>query len=978
MKTRNLFILLFFVPVFLSAQSQTYFQQDVAYKINVDLNTETKMLKGVQNFTYKNNSPDKLDYIWFHLYPNAFKDQSTPYAKQMVKERRWDFAESKPEEKGWMTAEFKSNGKILKQELKEDAIDEVKVYLDRSLNPGESISLEIPFEVKLPKVFSRIGYETTGFAITQWYPKVVVYDKYGWHPDSYLDQGEFYGEFGTFDVTFTLPRNYVMDATGLLEDSPAEQAFMDSLANDLTTYYSLSDSARTSYRKNLTEIRSSKLDLSSRKTVSFHAENVQDFAMFCSKDASVQKMTNSDGVVSYVLIQPSNLDSWKDAAKFAQETLEYYGKYVGKYPHPKASVVDGALDAGGGMEYPMITVISSPNPDGLLLLDMVITHEVGHNWFQGILGSNERANAWMDEGMNSFYEMKTMDAKYGRDKSFIIDPDKIPAIGSFLRPLGEREYFITGLHVIMWKGVDKPNNLPAPEYDTNGNEVIVYHKTAMTMSGLQWYLGEQKYDRLVQTYFEKWKFKHPYPEDFYALASEIAGEDLTWFFDQWMKTTKYNDFVVDDITTSKSGDQYRTIVKIKNKGTMTMPSPVFLTTESGEKLEARWDPRKSDEVAFTHNSPVKKVEVNENQDILELNYKNNSSTFNYAFHPLLSIPTLNRYDANIFPVVNYEGQKDKFQLGAGFWAGEPLTGPEFHFTTLYYAPNSNSIGYRNHFRYRMPRLILNYSDIGWNLFDQEGFSKQEVYFRSKYDNALSYIASGEIGFGHYKNYDMAYMDKNIYQNAEYSTVDVKLFSQYSTREYRYNLMLGISKGLKVLKGQFDFTKVEAELNNRYKFTSKDFIESRIYARQADGSIPVKEGYFLGGSADPRRNTMFLSRSGNFSVLNKMGSGKGLGLYGYAANNDTVLVGKAGLSTRLTLTTELLPVSIFADAGSVGQDFGKAAGSSWYFDAGLSYKIAFMQIHLPLWVSKPSGSENNFAFRFFFEIDVVKAVTDIIE
>jgi len=978
MKTRNLFLLLFFAPVFLGAQNQTYFQQDVAYKINVDLNTETKIIKGVQNFTYKNNSPDKLDYIWFHLYPNAFKDQSTPYAKQMIKERRWEFAESKPEEKGWMNAEFKSNGKLLKQELKEDAIDEVKVYLEKPLNSGESISLEIPFEVKLPKVFSRIGYETTGFAVTQWYPKVVVYDKYGWHPDSYLDQGEFYGEFGTFDVTFSLPRNYVMDATGLLQNSPAEQAFMDSLANDLTGYYSLGDSARTAFRKSLAEKRTEKLDLNSRKTVRYHAENVQDFAMFCSKDASVQKMTNADGVVSYVLIQPSNLDEWKNAAKYAQETLDYYGKYVGKYPHPKASVVDGALDAGGGMEYPMITVISSGNPEGLLLLDMVITHEVGHNWFQGMLGSNERANAWMDEGMNSFYEMKTMDAKYGGDKSFMNEPEKIPAIGSFLRTLGEREFFITGLHVIMWKGADKPNNLPAPEYDTYGNESIVYHKTAMTLSGLQWYLGQQKYDKLIQTYFERWKFKHPYPEDFYVLASEISGEDLTWFFDQWMKTTTYNDFVVADVSTTKSGDQFVTTAKIKNKGTMVMPSPVFLTTESGEKLEARWDPRKSDEVVFTHNSPVKKVEVNENQDILELNYKNNSNVLNYAFHPLFSIPTLNKYDVNIFPVVGYEKMKDKFQIGAGFWSGEPLSGPEFVFSTLYYSPNSNSVGYRNHFRYRIPRFLLTYSDIGWNLYDQEGFSKQEIYFRSKYDNILNYFISGEIGFGHFKNYDMGYMDKSKYQYAEYSTLDFILFSQYIKRDFRTNTTLGISKGLKVLNGQFDFTKIEAEMNNRYKFTSKNVIESRIYAGQVDGSAPVQEGYFLGGSVDPRRNSMFLSRSGNFSVLNKMGTGKGMGLYGYAANNDTVLVGKAGLSTRLTLTTELLPVSLFADAGSIGRDFAKAANSSWYFDAGFSYKIAFMQIHLPIWVSKPSGSENNFAFRFYLEVDVVKALNDIIE
>lgn len=954
---------------------QSYFQQDVEYKIEAELFPEIKMLTAVQHFKYTNNSSMPLEFIWFHLYPNAFKDESTPFAKQMVRQKRWTFSESKPEEKGCIEADFMVNGEKLTTEFKPDAIDEVKVTLPKPLLPGESIEMEIPFKVKLPKVFSRIGYEESGYSITQWYPKVVVFDKYGWHPDSYLDFGEFYGEFGTFDVTFTLPKNFVMDATGLLDPNSEEQKFMDQSAKEYKDYLKMSDDARSEFRKSLKDKRKITSDYTKKKTVRYQAKNVQDFAMFCSEYAMVDKKVSGDGVVSYALIQPSNLDGWKNAATFALDAVKSYSTLVGKYPHPKASVVDGALDAGGGMEYPMITVISSPEVPGLNLLDDVVTHEVGHNWFQGILGSNERANAWLDEGLNSYYEGVTLENKYGFENGFINQPDSVPVFGLLLRPLGMREYFTLASHAPMWAGNDLPNNQPAENYDLAGNATVLYHKTALTMYSLRWYLGEAKFNKMMQSYFEKWKFKHPYPEDFYANANESTGEDLTWFFDQFMKSRKNNDFVISSVESKKTDQGFVTTVKVSNNGDMMMPAPVYLTTADGQELSTRWDPRKSETVEFVHQTELKKVGVNTKMEVMELNHKNNTNQYEYAVHPFIGIPGLTRNDYYYFPVLGYEGSKDKFQIGAGIFTGHPISGPSFIYTSLYYAPNSKSIGFRNHYRYRMPNLLFNYSDFGWNVLDQEGFSKQEFYFLTKFDQMVKYNATAEIGLGHYKNYDQAYMTKSIYQLAEYSTVDLTLNSDYNVRSYRALTSVKVSQGVKVINGNFDFTRFEFDATNIFRFASDAQIVFRTYAGQITGSAPFQEAFFAGGNPDPRRNALLGFKSGSFSLLDNYSVGGGMRMLGYAVG-DTLLADRSGLSTRLAFRDPASGFEAFVDAGSLGSSFGNMLGNQWFYDAGFGYNATIFGFYFPLYVSKPPQGEKEFEFRFVMEVKLLETFKDI--
>ena len=197
-------LLLLLSITMLSSQEKEYFQQEVNYQIDVSLNDEDHTLSAYEKIEYKNNSPDELTFIWFHIWPNAYKDDSTAYAKQAGP--RSSFAKSDSLDRGFIDSlDFKVNGKQVKWTLHPEWIDVVKIELNEVLKPGQTINIETPFFVKIPKVFSRLGHTGKHYEITQWYPKPAVYDKKGWHPMPYLNQGEFYSEFGTFDVKITLP-----------------------------------------------------------------------------------------------------------------------------------------------------------------------------------------------------------------------------------------------------------------------------------------------------------------------------------------------------------------------------------------------------------------------------------------------------------------------------------------------------------------------------------------------------------------------------------------------------------------------------------------------------------------------------------------------------------------------------------------------------------------------------------------------------
>ncbi|HIG32450.1 MAG TPA: M1 family peptidase, partial [Flavobacteriales bacterium] len=388
----------------LNLSAQDYFQQEVNYTIDVELDDENHTLKGMEYIDYTNNSPNDLDFLWFHIWPNAYKDNSTALFKQALELGDKKGYYSSEQERGFINGlNFKVNGEMIKWDYHPEHIDICKLLLNKPLKAGESIRISTPFFVKIPDAkFSRLGHVDQSYMITQWYPKPAVFDKDGWHEMPYLGMGEFYSEFGSFDVSITLPSNYTVGATGDLQN-PEEISRLNKLAKITDTI------------SNFGEDMSFPVSDLSTKTLRYIQKDVHDFGWFADKRYHVLKgevkLPHSKGKVTlWTMFTNNEADLWKNSIEYMHDAVYYYSLWNGDYPYKQCTAVDGTISAGGGMEYPNVTVIGESG--NAKALEEVIMHEVGHNWFYGMLGSNERLHPWMDEGINSHNELRYMRRKY--------------------------------------------------------------------------------------------------------------------------------------------------------------------------------------------------------------------------------------------------------------------------------------------------------------------------------------------------------------------------------------------------------------------------------------------------------------------------------------------------------------------------------------------------------------------------------------
>ncbi|MBK8226450.1 MAG: M1 family metallopeptidase [Flavobacteriales bacterium] len=521
---------LFLLPCALTAQ---YFQQQVDFTISVRLDDERHILHGQESFAYSNNSPQALDTLWIHLWPNAYKTRGTALCEQMNRTGDLSLHFAKDGNCGAIDSlDFMVDGVKTQWGFHARHIDIGWLKLPTPVQPGARITVSTPFRVKIPDGrFSRLGHSDQAYYITQWYPKPAVYDATGWHPMPYLTQGEFYSEFGSFDVSITLPANYVVGATGLLQ-SEEERAWMDSLA--AAPYVETQKFYLDKQRIKLNAIPPSS---SRTKTIRFVQDRVHDFAWFADKrfivrKGSVQLPRSGEEVTTWVMYTPKNAKVWDEAITYVNESVRFYSEHVGDYPYDACTAIDGTISAGGGMEYPTITVIGNmPDKQGL---DNVIAHEVGHNWFYGILGSNERDHAWMDEGMNSFLELRYMRERYP-GSGFSIGVPGLKKTAAHLsdphRSQSELAYRLNAR-----RNLDQPLSLSSDDFTSMNYGTGVYMKTALVMDHLMAYLGEEIMDKCLLAYFKEWRFKHPRPEDMKAVFERESGQDLNWVFEGLLRT----------------------------------------------------------------------------------------------------------------------------------------------------------------------------------------------------------------------------------------------------------------------------------------------------------------------------------------------------------------------------------------------------------------------------------------------------------
>ena len=510
---KKLFLLQVIFISLLSFSQQPYWQQNVNYIINVSLDDKNHSLTGFLNLEYTNNSPDSLQFMWFHLWPNAYKNETTAFAKQTIKiygKSRWKSFK----DKGFIDSlNFKVNGQPAKTEAHPQYIDVIKLILPAVLKPEELIKITTPFYVDLPQYISRGGHSGQSYMICQWYPKPAVYDKKGWHPMPYLEQGEFYSEYGNFNVNITLPAQYVVGATGTLTNK-----------DELTIYKQLGlANYKTTDNKKYRNTNTS-------KTLNYTAANVHDFAWFADKDFIIEYDTlqlnkgNTVDVFAYHF-KEGNI-YWDKATDYIKSAVHHYSGWIGEYAYPVVAAVEGPKnEKSGGMEYPMITLVTQPDATEPIL-DAVIAHEVGHNWFYSILGSNERYHAWMDEGINTYYQFKYEAVKYKSNSMF---ENSLPAAVTDRN----EDYILATIYATLNK---MPMKMPidTPSYIFTDREYgpVTYIKAATWMYLLELYLGKDILDKSMRAYYDTWKFKHPYPEDLKDVFEKVSGLNMDIYFNK--------------------------------------------------------------------------------------------------------------------------------------------------------------------------------------------------------------------------------------------------------------------------------------------------------------------------------------------------------------------------------------------------------------------------------------------------------------
>lgn len=539
---KKLITIFFFSLVFVAKAQQPYWQQQVNHIINVGLQPSTHSVKGFQQIQYTNNSPDSLRFIWFHIYPNAYKNDKTAFSNQLLKNNRTDFYFANDSMRGYINQlSFMIDGKQLTTIPHPEHIDIIQLVLDKPLAPNSTITINNTFNVKLPYNFSRSGHVGNTYQLTQWYPKPAVYDAKGWHPMPYLDQGEFYYEFGNYDVTITVPKEYLVAATGVLQN--AEQ--LDALKklgktpiNKQKNYEAEPEKKpiklftpkkvqpKNKLKKTEPEVAK---NVPKQQLTEFHfvQNNVTDFAWFASPKFLVayDTLALKDKVVDVFSFFPNErANNLKNSTKAAKQAIKFYSDNVGVYPHKTATVVVGTQSKNDGMEYPTITYVNTENDKAPI--NDIIYHELGHNWFYGILATNERDNPWMDESINSFYEQKLLKEISEKNKPKDVSPSTPKKKISF-QPMDGLNVLRRGL-----AGVKKivPTDTTSEAFSETLYGFLVYEHGAKLMQDLENRLGKEKFAQAIKAYYEEWKFKHAQPQNFINSIEKTTGQSLaSWY-----------------------------------------------------------------------------------------------------------------------------------------------------------------------------------------------------------------------------------------------------------------------------------------------------------------------------------------------------------------------------------------------------------------------------------------------------------------
>ncbi len=525
------------------APGPDYWQQRADYVIRAALDTATQTIHGTERIHYVNHSPDTLAFVWVQIEQNIFAPSSITYVLNQpplhfAGGAIFDFT-GKGFIGGITIERFAAAGRELERT---EYGTMMRVELAPRLPPTGAIDFDVAWHFPVPPYgggrMGRIGSRL--YEIGQWYPRMVVYDDvHGWNPLPYIGAGEFYLEYGDYDVALTVPGGFVVAATGTVMNpaavwTPTQRA---RLARARTSAERVQIISREEAEAN--RARAGR----ATKTWRFTARNVRDFAWAASPDFRWDA-SSWNGILIQTFYRPS-ATPWEEANRMAWFTIKHFSETWGTYAWPQATSVEGLVE---GMEYPMITFV--PSIEKREDQFWVLTHELGHEWFPMMVGSDERRYPWMDEGFNTFID-------YGSAEGYF----KGTAYGDTVR----RE-LLTDYRVSAVPGNEQPLiDRPVEQRDLAW---AAYQKPALMLTILRdALLGRETFERAMREYVRRWTFKHPQPTDFFRTIENVSGRDLDWFWREWVFTTARLDQAVDSVT--QAGDT--AFIYLSNRAEMVLP-----------------------------------------------------------------------------------------------------------------------------------------------------------------------------------------------------------------------------------------------------------------------------------------------------------------------------------------------------------------------------------------------------------------------
>lgn len=885
-----------------------YWQQDVHYTINANIDETKDIIDATESLVYWNNSPDDLEFVYFHLYQNAFQPHSYCHELQEQNHANPQYGEYEEKGLGTVVSNLTVNGEEVRTELDNTIL---KVFLNEPLKSGAHITFEMNFKTYFENgsVRRRMkGFNAYGnkhYNGVHWYPRISVYDhKFGWTTDQHLGK-EFYGDFGTFDVSLTFAANSVVEATGFLQNReevlPKELREKLDIKNFANKAWGSAPSIITPY------------DSLARKTWIYHAENVHDFAFTADPTYRIGEV-EWNGIKAISLAQEPHAAHWQNAADYAAQSIRIFSEDIGMYTYHKIIVAD----ARDGMEYPMITLDGGRDPGYRGLL----AHEIGHQWFFGQVGSNETYRAALDEGFTQFltaWALNKIDGEYlveSTPRSTYKQQFKKP-----VKAIDSRVYYSYIKDATKFN--DPQLNTHSDDFGSalghGGGYRHVYYKTAAMLYNLQYVLGDELFLESMQYYFEKWKIAHPYFDDFRESIIEYTKVDLNWFFDQWLETTKTIDYGIKSVK-NKGGNNYE--ITFERRADMQMPIDFSVYANDGIEhkyhIPNNWFIKKTDATVLekwhawgklfpTYTttvhipSGIENVVIDPSERLADSYMLNNSkkSTINFSFDSKIwNLPSWKKYELKVRPDAWWNAY-DGLKLGAHFNGNYIL---HHHFINAGFWMNTGisqdssltNLDQYNPFSYR-----INY-ETGLDKYSKH--SKLKAH--SRYLAGLQ-LNSLRLEKQDRKKNNLFYTEFKSMYRPETTDANYLLYDGWKTKRFNNTATFGWTHSYRYSKGNgkvnmeassssfgsdYSYARLTMTSINRNKLGKFQF-NSRFFAQYGSGSNWASESqlYLAGANPESMMENKFTRASGYVPTdwlgygadSKQFQMGGGLNLRGYA-------------------------------------------------------------------------------------------------